>query len=75
MACKCIFRGAGIKNVDEIVFSAHNGEMAVKMIKDEIQKYKTSRYNLIFMDQNMPILDGCSATTEIREYIYNKDLV
>ena len=27
------------------------------------------------MDQNMPILDGCSATSQIRELIYEQGLI
>lgn len=75
MACKCVFRGAGMKNVDKLVFTALNGELAVQIIKEEIDKFKTSRYNLIFMDLNMPVLDGCSASSQIRELIYQKGLI
>ena len=42
------------------------------MIKDEINNRNYTRYNLIFMDQNMPILDGCSTALEIREFIYQQ---
>ena len=29
MACKCVLRGAGMKNIDEYVFTALDGELAV----------------------------------------------
>jgi CheY-like chemotaxis protein len=41
--------------------SAENGEIAVKIFKENPNKY-----NLIFMDIQMPIMDGYVATTKIR---------
>ena len=38
MACKCILKGVGMKNVDTIVKTAINGEIAVNIIKNEIEK-------------------------------------
>jgi PAS domain S-box-containing protein len=39
---------------------ARNGQEAVEL-------YKDSRFDLILMDQHMPVLDGTEATTEIRK--------
>ena len=75
MACKCILKAVGMTKVDTIVKTALNGELAINIIKDEIKTLNFSRYNLIFMDQNMPVLDGCSAALEIRELIYQQGLV
>ena len=74
MACKCILKAVGMTNVETTVKTALNGEIAINIIKDEIGTLNYSRYNLIFMDQNMPVLDGCSAALEIREFIYKKGL-
>jgi CheY-like chemotaxis protein len=40
---------------------ATNGEQAVEMVKKE-------KFDLIFMDMQMPIMDGTDATTEIRKH-------
>ncbi len=44
------------------VETAENGREAVKMVNYSPLNY----YDLIFMDMQMPILDGCAATVEIR---------
>lgn len=36
--------------------------------KEAVEKYNTQRIDLIFMDVNMPIMDGYSSTSIIREY-------
>ena len=36
MALKCVLRAAGMKQIEGIVFTALNGELAVKAIQDEI---------------------------------------
>lgn len=51
------------------VDNAYDGEMAIKMVKD---KYKSCEcgYKLIFMDIDMPIVDGIQATKEVYSH-YN----
>ena len=44
---------------------AMNGQEAVDKVKEMLKRRKN--YKLIFMDCNMPIMDGISATIQIRE--------
>lgn len=49
-----------LKQLGHDVEIAINGRMAVEM-------YKSGNYDLILMDLQMPVLDGISATIEIRK--------
>ena len=52
-----------------------NGEEALEMVKkdvEQIHKGENCSYELIFMDCNMPIMDGYQASKQIREYLYEK---
>ena len=46
---------------------AENGQVAVEM-------FQAVRYDLVFMDVEMPVLDGISATREIRQWEQEEDL-
>lgn len=50
-----------LKNLNHDVTFANNGEEAFDL-------YKKDRYDMIFMDINMPVLNGIDATIKIREY-------
>ncbi len=39
---------------------------------EAVEKAKANRYDLIFMDMQMPIMDGISATKEILDFNLNK---
>ena len=45
------------------------------MIKTDFEKNGRSSYSLIFMDCNMPGLDGFETTQMIREYLYSKNAI
>ena len=60
---------------DNLCDIALNGREAVNQIKQNVEENNTyCSYKLILMDCNMPILDGYEATTEIRNYLYYKNL-
>jgi len=43
---------------------AMNGQAALEKVKQNVESNEGEfcNYHLIFMDQNMPILDGCDST-------------
>jgi signal transduction histidine kinase len=54
--CNALLRKQGYECV-----SAFNG-------KEAVEKFKSQNFDLILMDVSMPIMDGITATTKIREY-------
>ena len=48
-------------------FVAKNGEMAVQIVKEDIDKNGHSTFKLIYMDNQMPLMDGYQATREIKK--------
>jgi signal transduction histidine kinase len=51
-----------------VVEVAENGKIALDKIKD-------TRYDLVLMDLHMPIMDGYTATTEIRKFNNNTPII
>ena len=53
-----------------------NGKAAFDKIVSNIEENEGlyCDFTLIFIDNNMPIMDGCEASLKIREYIQNKGL-
>ena len=43
------------------------------MIEDDFKAHGSSKYSLIFMDCNMPGMDGFETTQSIREYLYSEN--
>ena len=56
--------------LDKLIDVASNGKEAVKKVKQLLKSTnKKSHYALIFMDCQMPIMDGYKATIEIRKLL------
>lgn len=51
-----------LTSVNLVVETAENGSIAVDMVKSHPEHY----YDLIFMDMQMPVMDGCQAASIIR---------
>jgi signal transduction histidine kinase/CheY-like chemotaxis protein len=60
ITCEALFRSIGVR-----AFFVVNGRECVDEWKD---KHGTGRYDAIFMDCHMPVLDGYAATRELRKW-------
>jgi len=50
---------------------AFNGEEALELVKKDVYSLEGScSFNLIFMDCNMPFMDGFECTSKIRDLFY-----
>lgn len=56
------------------VDTAENGEVAVTRLKDN-NISEDKKYNLVFMDINMPIMNGYTATKIIKDLISTHNLL
>lgn len=52
---------------------ANNGQIAIDMI--EARALHDDQYDLVFMDMQMPVMDGVTATKKLREDLRFKDLL
>ena len=54
---------------------ANHGEEAVNIIKKSVKNGKSNPFDLIFMDINMPVMDGIEATSIIKELNVNIPII
>ena len=62
----------GLKDINQRADKAFDGQIALNMVKENVQKngMRCLDYDLIFMDCNMPEMDGYEASLKIREFLY-----
>ena len=60
-------------DTDNCCKTALSGQQALEIIKKDFEANGKSKFNLILMDCNMPLMDGYEATRRVREYLYLKN--
>jgi CheY-like chemotaxis protein len=55
----------------EICDHVYDGKQALDLIKKDVEENLNEKcsYDLILMDCNMPVMDGCEATLLIRKHL------
>ena len=74
MAIENLLKILGMKDTDSNVETAISGQKALDIIQQDLNTKNHSSFDLIFIDLNMPGMNGCEATSKIRNLLYNLDL-
>jgi len=71
LVLQTLLRASGLKSD-----SVYDGKEAIQKVMEEHIKRKNccKGYKIIFMDYNMPVMDGCEATWELQSKINNKEI-
>ena len=71
-ALKIILRYHCNIDADEICDSAFDGKQALEAVQNNVECNQgfSCDYELILMDCNMPIMDGCESTYLIRSFLH-----
>eukprot|EP00356_Strombidium_inclinatum_P015296 CAMPEP_0170486864 /NCGR_PEP_ID=MMETSP0208-20121228/5790_1 /TAXON_ID=197538 /ORGANISM="Strombidium inclinatum, Strain S3" /LENGTH=106 /DNA_ID=CAMNT_0010760943 /DNA_START=2857 /DNA_END=3177 /DNA_ORIENTATION=+ len=64
-AIKVILRADNI-DLNNDIQEAYNGQQALDLVKE---RTAANMFHIIFMDCNMPFMDGCTSTSLIRDFI------
>ena len=74
MAIENLLKILGMKDTDSNVETAISGQKALDIIQQDLNTKNHSSFDLIFIDLNMPGMNGCEATSKIRSLLYSLDL-
>ena len=73
VAVENILEIIGLQDSNLVIKKAINGEDALNVVQNELNTFGMCSIDLIFMDLNMPIMDGCESTRQIRTLLHNFD--
>ena len=57
--------------VEDLCENCFNGKQALELVKENVEfnNFRSIDYDIIFMDCNMPFMDGYESTQEIKKFL------